>query len=107
MRDLWRGGFVDSRGPAYRLARARSRPIPGSAIPLWFASLRPDVLAAFAPIASGWCTPPVSVAEAGRRIATVKEAVRRAGRSPDDLEYALETRGAHRARRSAGPRGIC
>lgn len=83
MRELWTGAEVDHAGPGYRLAGARSRPT--ASIPLWFSSLRPEVLEAFAPIASGWGTPPVTVEEAGRRIAVVKDAV------PNELEYALET----------------
>jgi alkanesulfonate monooxygenase SsuD/methylene tetrahydromethanopterin reductase-like flavin-dependent oxidoreductase (luciferase family) len=89
MRELWLGDAVEHDGAGYRLSGARSR--PATSIPLWFASLRPDVLEAFAPIAAGWCTPPVSVEEAARRIRLVKDAVTSAGRSPSDLEYALET----------------
>lgn len=89
MRSLWSGAVVNHRGRHYLLEGAHGASV--AAPPLWFASLRPDVLSALAPIASGWSTSPVSPAEAARRYDAVAEALVSAGRSPDEIEYGLET----------------
>jgi alkanesulfonate monooxygenase SsuD/methylene tetrahydromethanopterin reductase-like flavin-dependent oxidoreductase (luciferase family) len=89
MRKIWSGARVDHEGQHYHLSGAHGPAT--SAPPLWFSSLRSDVLAALAPTAAGWSSSPVTPAEAARRYALVAAALERAGRPRDAIEYGLET----------------
>jgi alkanesulfonate monooxygenase SsuD/methylene tetrahydromethanopterin reductase-like flavin-dependent oxidoreductase (luciferase family) len=94
MRRLWReSGPVDHAGRFYALNGAvlAPKPVRPDGPPLWFAGTQPEHLRNLAPIADGWCTPPVPVDEFRARLALIHAALAEAGRPPDALEIAFET----------------
>ncbi|GIW04037.1 MAG: LLM class F420-dependent oxidoreductase [Thermomicrobiales bacterium] len=91
---LWQtNGPVTFTGTYYHVQDAVCAPKPAQQPhpPVWFGEVTPGVPEACARFGQGWNTTPVSLTELRRRLAIVRDACERAGRSLADLELSLET----------------
>jgi alkanesulfonate monooxygenase SsuD/methylene tetrahydromethanopterin reductase-like flavin-dependent oxidoreductase (luciferase family) len=80
-------------GRYYNVRRAVCRPPPVTQPhpPIWFGETHPMTLDACARIGQGWNSVPVGLEEMRRRLASLRAACQRAGRTFDELEISYET----------------
>jgi len=91
---LWSSDVpVTHHGTYYSVSDAVCKPGPVQQPhpPLWFGEATPGVLDACARFGQGWNSTPVSVSEARRRVALLREACDRVGRPTNGIELSLET----------------
>lgn len=83
---------VTYAGQYYALVEAvcEPKPVQRPHPPIWMGEAHPDMLVATARYAQAWNTTPVGVAELRRRLALLREACARVGRSYDDIAKTLE-----------------
>lgn len=83
---------VTRRGGRYEVvgARCSPRPLQQPHPPLWFGEPFAEMLEATARFGNGWNTVPVTIPELRRRLALLRAAMERHGRSIDDLEISME-----------------
>jgi phthiodiolone/phenolphthiodiolone dimycocerosates ketoreductase len=107
IKRLWTEDFVDFKGAYYRLERAflQPKPVQKPHVPIYVAGSSPRTMELVGKYGDGWLPANLTVERYREGLERVREAARRAGRDPDEVEpahfmYGVIAREREEARRS-------
>jgi len=90
LRALWRGGWVEYHGDYYDVPECQMEPAPTAPVPIIGGGHSPVALRRTAALCDGWIAAGAySEEEAWTHLAALKEALAKAGRNPDDEDFAI------------------